>query len=353
MTHERRQARDLRVDVVRGLALLAMYVAHCAPAAGPGGMLLLSEYLTYPLFAALVGAGAQLSHRRLTGPGRARTWWAIAVRGSMLIAVGLLLERAGAQVVIVLVHLGLLTWVAAPLARARTSVVVATGFAAYVVAPIAHDALLDARLQLIIDGHSTQVRLLDLLVTGGSYRLTSMLFFAAVGILLTRWLLHRGPAVQLKICVPTGILAGILVVASRADLLVLAPYDTTHVEHLFDALLLTATFLAGVAVTDLAARAVEPLAWMGQMAFTLYAAQIYWLAYYSGTLRPGEPDDSWVNVAILTVFSLAVAATWQRLVPSGTWRRGPLEGTTTLLATGLRRSPPDSPSLPDPERVPS
>ena len=73
--------RDLRVDAVRGVALVSMYVAHCAPTAGPGHVLTLSEYATYPLFALLVGVGAELGPRS----GRA-SWVGPLVRGAVLIA---------------------------------------------------------------------------------------------------------------------------------------------------------------------------------------------------------------------------------------------------------------------------
>lgn len=331
--------RDLRVDVVRGLALLSMYVAHCAPVGGPAGVLTLSEYVTYPLFAALVGAGAQLADRRLTGPGSARGWWAIAVRGAVLIGVGLLLERAGSQVVIVLVYLGLLTWVAAPLARARTSVVAGVALTAYVVAPIVHDLLLDQRGQVLADGQATRLRLLDLLVTGPSYRLSSMVFFAALGILLVRLALRRDPSRQVLVALTLATVAGAGIAASRAGLLTLAPYDTTHAEHLFDALLLSALFLVGVAAAALAPRATRPLAAIGQMSLTLYIAQIYWLAYDVKVLHPGQRDDSWLNVAILVLGSFLLAGAWQALVRRRPWQRGPAEGITAVLARPHRLNP--------------
>ncbi|MGA8845052.1 MAG: hypothetical protein WB471_00365 [Nocardioides sp.] len=353
MTFDRGR-RDLRVDVVRGLALLSMYVAHCAPTGGPAGVLTLSEYLTYPLFAALVGGGAQLSDRRLIGPGSFQVWRTVAVRGAVLVGLGLLLEQAGAQVVIVLVHLGLLTWVAAPLARARTSVVAAVATAAYVLAPMVHDALLVHRGQLMGEDSSTQLRVLDLLVTGQSYRLSSMIFFAALGILLTRLLLDCGTTTQLRGGLVLAGFAGLLLVADRADLVTLAAYDTTHAEHLLDALLVSAVFLLGVALAALAPRSTRSLAAIGQMSLTLYAAQISWLAYEVTVLHPGSRDDSWVNVTILVSGSFLLALAWRTSVRREVWRRGPLEGLTALLA-GTTRRPAESPRpglQPPPRLVP-
>ena len=41
------------------------------------------------------------------------------------------------------------------------------------------------------------------------------------------------------------------------------------------------------------------------MTLTLYVLQILWLAYDVRVLHPGETDDSWTNLAVLLVGSLA------------------------------------------------
>ena len=94
--------RDLRIDAVRGVALVLMYLAHCAPSPGPAEVLNLSEYATYPLFALLVGIGAALGSRSAS-----RRWWVgPLVRGAVLVAVGEVLEEQHTQVWIVLGFLG-------------------------------------------------------------------------------------------------------------------------------------------------------------------------------------------------------------------------------------------------------
>ena len=57
MTATSTERRDLGVDLVRGVALVSMYVAHCAPGAGPAHVLILSEYLTMPLFVRRLPSG--------------------------------------------------------------------------------------------------------------------------------------------------------------------------------------------------------------------------------------------------------------------------------------------------------
>ena len=50
--------RDARVDMLRGLALVSMFVAHCAPDDGPFRLAALTEFATAPLFALLIGISA-------------------------------------------------------------------------------------------------------------------------------------------------------------------------------------------------------------------------------------------------------------------------------------------------------
>ena len=83
------RARDVGVDALRGVALVSMFVAHTAPVTRFSAFDDLSEYLTYPLFADLVGMGAALGRGRRSDP---------AVRG-------LLIERLDTSVNIILVYL--------------------------------------------------------------------------------------------------------------------------------------------------------------------------------------------------------------------------------------------------------
>ena len=111
-THTAR-GRLVWVDVARGLALVAMMVAHTAPAGGPGGVLHLSEHLTAPLFAALVGVGARLEAEWL---GRGRAVPRALVRAAALCGATWLTGLFGAAVVNVLAHLAVLTVLMALLA---------------------------------------------------------------------------------------------------------------------------------------------------------------------------------------------------------------------------------------------
>lgn len=79
--------RIIGVDLARCLALIAMYVAHVAPSAGPAGILNLSEFVTAPPLRAADGRISLPLHRTHELPGtlcliggprnRVDSYWAI------------------------------------------------------------------------------------------------------------------------------------------------------------------------------------------------------------------------------------------------------------------------------------
>ena len=233
------ERRDAGVDAVRGVALVSMYVAHCAPSDGPGNVLLLTEYLTYPLFALLVGVGAQLGARS-AGSMASRWWVGALVRGAVLIAVAEGLERAGAQIFIVLAFLGVLTWIAWPVARCPTWMVAAIGGAALALAPVLSNQESAWLLPLIEDGRLTEARFLSFLAVGGPYQLMSMVFFAALGIVVTR-LMTDGPLAgdRARLAAGWAVAAGWVGCLALNDLglVELQPYEITYPVVVFDALL--------------------------------------------------------------------------------------------------------------------
>ena len=315
--------RRTDVDVVRFLALVSMYVAHVAPVPGPAHVLELSEYLTMPLFALLVGVGAQLGVRSAAADTRGRRWWwSMVVRAAVLVALGLALDRAGAQVVIVLVHLGVLLVVAGPLARLPLAVVVAVAVAA------------------LVAGQTTEMA--RFVWADGPYRLLPMVLYAAVGVLLSRWWLcgARARSVVLPLAFGCGllVLAAAMLAAEQLGRLDLVPYSGTAQETVLDTLLAAGVLGVGLAAARLLSRIaagrrlVSVLAAAGAMTLTLYALQILWLAYDVRVLHPGQPDDSWVNLAVLLGGSLALAWAWPAVVRRQPWRKGPLEGPVGVLA---------------------
>lgn len=317
--------RDAAVDALRGLALVSMYVAHTAPDSPLAPVLNLSEYLTYPLFAALVGMGAVL--------GSSRAFGGAAVRGAVLIVLGLLLERLDAQVVVVLVYLGLLTWISYPLARCRTSVIAVVGAVALAATTPVRHSLLDDRTDLYLHDHAASARLLDYVATGDEYQLLSVIGFAAAGMVVLRLVrsgLLAGRSRQVTFGGAVLLLAGGYAVLVRRVVGHLEPYEATWTEHLFCLLLVVATVLLGLGLAPSLGVFATTAAAMGRMALTLYVLQIVYLSVWADR-HPGSRDDSWVNTAVLVLGSAAIALAWPRVVRRGRFRRGPLEGATQLL----------------------
>jgi hypothetical protein len=310
-----------------------MFVAHTAPT--NHGVLDLAGYLTYPLFSALVGMGAVLAAERSTSTA---LWLrSFMVRGAVLVVLGLLLDRAGAQIVIVLVYLGLLTWVVSPLARLGTKTLACVGLGALVAAPPLRHSLLDERVHLYLTGHLHLVTWLDYFVTGDNYRLVSMIGFAGIGMVLARIARPGHPPLD---TVARQLLAGgaLLVVAAvdmganQAGIFTFRAYEASWREHAFCALLVAMTILLGLALARLASSYVRPLVAMGRMSLTLYTVQVLYLAVYVHVIRPGQSDNSWFNLGLLIVGSAGLALAWQWAVRQSPFQRGPLEGITALAA---------------------
>jgi hypothetical protein len=326
--------RDLRVDAVRGAALVSMYLAHCAPTAGPGHVITLSEYATYPLFALLVGAGAELGPRS----GRA-SWVGPLVRGAVLIAAAQVMESWGAQILIVLAHLGVLTWLVAPLVRAPSPVVAGVGLGSLVVSPHLYQ-LTGGWSDATFPGGESTLRLGRFLAADWPYQIVALVFFASVGILLTRYVLRPTWAThtqRLLAGLACGVVAVLWIGLHEAGAFAMEAYDVTYRVLTFDALLVVAITLVVAGAAGLLPRAAVPLAAMGGMSLTLYCLHVWWLGYDVRTLHPGATDDSWLNVAVLVLGSAALALAWRAVVRVEPWRRGPLEGPVAAAVRLLSR----------------
>ena len=201
----------------------------------------MANLLTAALFATLVGVGAGL------GGGRRGVRAGIAaplVRGAALVVLGLLLNRAGSSVIVILVHLGLLTWLVALLARCPTWLVAAVGAMMLAVSPVLLESLAAEDASLSLTGPHWQSLLLDLTATGDTYRLTSLLGWAALGLVLARTLVAAPGWTRQGV-------AGLVTLAVGAVAVLVGrpvPYSGTHVELVSDALLASGVLLLGVAL---------------------------------------------------------------------------------------------------------
>lgn len=314
------RGRDLGVDAVRGLALLSMYVAHTTSRADPGAVPLVANLLTAALFATLVGAGAGLTRAR---PGLRAAVAGPLIRGAALVVLGLLLNRAGSSIIVILVHLGLLTWLVAVLSRCATRWVAAIGLVVLSTSPLLLDSLSATDDRLTMTGPHWQSLLLDLAATGDTYRLSSLLGWAAVGMVLARTVVVLpGWTRQLAVGITALVAATTLLLLLRP-----VPYSGSYAELVVDGLLAGGTLSAGVGLVRLAGdREVGWLADLGRMALTLYALQVLGIAALERWLRPGEPPYGVEVLATLVGGSLVLALVWQAVPALRRWGRGPLEG---------------------------
>jgi hypothetical protein len=345
--------RDLGVDVARGVALISMFVAHTAPSDGPWNLLYLSELLTAALFATLIGMGTWLGWSRLDGRtgGHRRFLTGVAVRSIALIAAGLLLARLDVNVNIILVHLGVLALLVAPVVRLPSSVVAAIGIAFAVLGSVLMRELAPVPTRLATEGHPNLADAIDGAAVGsGSYRVTHLLAWACVGILLARrseltrgflgsrprarqddrtaWQFVRG---DVLVAVGGLVVAAITMVARSAGLITIRAYEGSVSEVVFDALLCTAVVCSSAALVRLVPRTVvRPIALAGAMTLTLYVAHVLVLAALAAAHPLFWNDDSWQLLIGLVVGSLVFVLLWHVVVRTGVFARGPLEGVVGL-----------------------
>ena len=304
-----------------------MFVAHTAPSDGPAGLLYLSEFVTAPLFAVLIGMGMWLGWSRIEqrAGARGRFVAGVAVRAAALIATGLLLERLPAQVLIVLVHLGVLMLVVVFVVRLPSTVVAGIGLSSAVLGSVLKSELATVQARLVTQGHPDLAELLDIVAGGsGGYRLTHLLAWSCLGIILARrsqltggflgshahgratdrttWQLVRGDAL-----IATGALVvGAAIVAARAaGSITLLAYQGTVQEVAFDGLLCVAAVCGGAAIVRLVPQpVVRPVAFAGAMTLTMYVAHVLVLSVFTAWAPANSSDDSWPMLVGLVIGSL-------------------------------------------------
>lgn len=319
--------RIIGIDVARCLALLSMFIAHTAPGRGPGGLLNLSEFLTAPLFALLLGASAFYSSQRMSFP---TLFASSVVRAIALVALGLYIGTWGAQVDIVLQYLGLLSLLMAPLVFLPAWALGALALACWWFAALARTYFAADATQAALKGSYTAY-LYDWAFTGTSYQVLTLLTYACVGAILAAGLEHWGAVGDAVVAVAGTGLTGLLFWYSRTAVPEFLPYTSSRLEIGFS----LSACIAVVGWSCLLARAfsqreglISPLVAAGRMTLSLYVLQIAVLAAYSvHAVSYGLPvrDDSWPMMFGLIVLALLFAWGWQRILGHTFLRRGPLE----------------------------
>ncbi|MCZ4325375.1 hypothetical protein [Brachybacterium paraconglomeratum] len=338
-------SRLLFVDWARSAAYVLMVIAHVAPGDGPDRILLVSEFLTAPLFALLVGVGAQLSWSA-SGQHGWRYVLREVIRAALVIVLGLLLAQSAASVLIVLVHLGVLMLLCLPLVRLRMTALAAFAALALLLAvgvPGLYRGLTGGHGVTTVATEAEEfVTALGLIGGIGGYRMTGLLLCAVLGMLAIRALQSAKAAWWRGALVSAGafaVMLALLVAPNLLGLYEVHAYDGTPSEQIGVASGALGVLLAMWALERsplgraLPSSVAQLLAAPGQAALTLYALQILVLHVYQVN-NPLVRDDHWWMLALLIALGVGFAMMWQavlaplaRRIPSARpWVRGPLEG---------------------------
>jgi len=321
------------LDAARGLAVVSMLVAHLCPA---GGIFIVPEYLTAPLFAVVIGVamGIQLADRR---PSPGEFLVANVQRGLILVVLGVLLQAMYAQIVVVLPYLGVLIIVLAPLALLLHRLPVLTLGIAGALAVVGPLVVERARANpATATWPQWSLDLVTWLATGQAYRLVSFLPMALGGLALA--VVLRRAARPPEGYVVAGAFLALAVTAyalgrgtpDGAD-----AYSGTTAEVVGATFFATATVVASFLAVDLLRRrgagaVLEPLLSTGRLALTAYTLQILFLAAIQLTVGPRQ-DDSWLILG--STLLVVVGGCWLLDRRFGT---GPME----WLVRALRPPPP-------------
>jgi uncharacterized protein len=191
----RRQAdRYLVPDVARGVAIMAMLIAHAGPIMTdqPAATAFLQGQLNdlaSPLFALTMGAATAIVLAK-AGSGRGAVRTVIVqnlFRGVILVALGLLLETWGSWIAIVLSFLGIVLAIGTPLVLLGTRALAAVLAVLLVLSAPLNAAVLSLAGPLIGSGERTPASfLLEWVFLSPHYRVTNLLPWFLLGALLFR-----------------------------------------------------------------------------------------------------------------------------------------------------------------------
>ncbi|WP_148232343.1 acyltransferase family protein [Janibacter sp. HTCC2649] len=329
--------RVLGLDAARGLAVVAMVIAHGVPfiseRVSTSGAFVLQQVndLASPLFVLVMGVAAGLVFDRASaarGVGRA------TVRGLALIALGVGLEQLNHWVAVILHILGLLLIIGTPLLVLGTRWLVGISAVLFVGGPWVIEAVTRAgggvagMVATTADWAANP--LVQWLVTNVHYRVLTLLPLFLVGAVLAR----RGLGDERTSwwCALGGLT---MLWASFAAELLGHPvvFSGDYPDQVQENGLALAAYGIVMAV-DIAAggrpavyAVLRPLSLVGQVALSLYVFHVVLLV----PLIPRFPAGGWLPFGLLLFVALVTAWAWARFVG-----RGPVEWLVDRLSPSRR-----------------
>lgn len=333
-------ARDIRVDVTRGVALLSMFVAHTAPDLPfLRPVSVVADHLTAALFAVLIGAGTMLGRAAHQISGRTTAGYVLAVliRAACLFGLGMITDELGAQVVGILMHLALLSLLCALVAPLPGWGVATVGGVALVAAPVLRDEFRERYLSLPSGAAQVQTWFWDLAGGGFYYQTPALLVWGCAGIIVIRAQRAGRLSRRRAGLGATALLVTVAVVlgASRLGVLQVEAYRGDLLDIMTNLALAVGVLLLCLALPGRVADLCRPLAWLGAMTLTLYVLHHVFLGWWVGP--GGHPgDNSWITLSVLTFGAVLIASGWRSLRLGGPFRRGPLEGLVSTLSWPAR-----------------
>lgn len=341
-----------------------MVVAHTCPV---GGIFNISEYLTMPWFALLMGCGLALAWRAAARDPRTPGWWfglTGTLRGLVLVLLGQALVPVHQQVLVVLQTLGIaqvaVAWLV-PVLVGRPRITLAAATAIWLVSPV----VISAAVARVREGLAQPWEpLLGWAAAGPDYRAITMVVWVLLGVVaidvlapashsaVSRSAADRSSVRRVGLeALALAAITAVWHVVGKARLGEnFYPYTGSLAETGHNALLaLTATWacrwlLMAAESGSLGVQralgsvvvALEPVTSLGRLALTAYAVQLVLLgAIVRFVLRGGRDDHWWVMLLTIAVLTLG-AFIWERLG----WVR-PVEAiprAVVLVAEHLRRA---------------
>ena len=338
--------RFLVPDVARGVAILAMLIAHAGPLMSdqPAVTAFLQGQLNdvaSPLFATTMGAAAAIVLAKAGTASAQRTVIVQnVIRGAILVLLGLLLATWGSWIAIVLSFLGIVLAIGTPLVLLGTRALIAVLAVVLVIGAPLNDLMLAATGPLITSGERTPASfLLEWLFLSPHYRVTNLLPWFLFGALLFRIRFggRRAGWILLAVSVPAWWLGPLWRGASGVEFSPSGSYlDTLHdaglVFGVLGVIMLLAS-LGGRRSSAVVHAVFVPFEAIGSISLSLYVFQVAVVGWMSANgISFGTTDPlAWV----VLVFGVPmVGILWWRFVGKGPieWLIGVLSGRYRLRA---------------------